>query len=415
MPTPALSDETLQEAVAALATHGRKYLAAKALGLDPETLSHRLKRAAARGLMGYSAVLPGFVVKSTSEQQDGAGNVRGRSIRQVREPGEEFEVPAGHVVKGVSALLDPEGRELAKWVKTRQGELDPLAIAESLKTTFADYKGAARPVKTPVAFATDLLTLLPCNDWHIGMFGWNKEVGEDWDLKIAEDTIGRAVEDTLARSTASGHCIVLGGGDLLHADNSENKTAKSGNALQVDGRYQKVVGVATKLMVRTIAAALARHGRVTVRILPGNHDEHSAVAVAYFLAAWFRNEPRVVVDLDPSLFFWFRFGAVLLGATHGHTVKAKDMASIMAHRRAKDWGETRHRFVHCFHVHHREVLATEGKGVITEVHQAPIPQDAWHFGAGFLSGRSIKAITYHERLGWYGDVVTPIQDAEVTT
>jgi len=221
------------------------------------------------------------------------------------------------------------------------------------------------------------------------------------------------VEDTLARSTASGHCIVLGGGDLLHADNSENKTARSGNVLQVDGRYQKVVGVATKLMVRTTEAALRRHGRVTVRILPGNHDEHSAVAVAYFLAAWFRNEPRVTVDLDPSLFFWFRFGTVLLGATHGHTVKAKDMASIMAHRRAKDWGETKFRFIHCFHVHHREVLATEGKGVITEVHQAPIPQDAWHFGAGFLSGRSIKAITYHERLGWYGDVITPIQDAEV--
>ena len=166
-------------------------------------------------------------------------------------------------------------------------------------------------------------------------------------------------------------------------------------------------------MVRTINAALRRHDHITVRILPGNHDEHSAVAVAYFLSAWYRNESRVTVDLDPSLFLWFRFGKVLLGATHGHTVKAKDMASIMAHRRAKDWGETAHRFVHCFHVHHREVLATEGKGVITEVHQAPIPQDAWHFGAGFLSGRSIKAITYHERLGWYGDVITPIQDAEV--
>jgi hypothetical protein len=414
MASPPVLDETIAATVAAYLKHDKNQsYTASALGVSRETVQRHVRLASERGLLGYAAVLPGFVVKATSEQQDGAGNVRGRSIRQVREPGAEFTVPAGHVVKGVSALLDPEGRELAKWVKTRQGELDPLQVAASLREAFLDYIPAAPVTPAPVAFATDLLTLLPCNDWHIGMFGWNKEVGLDWDLKIAEDTIGRAVEDTMSRSQASGHCIVLGGGDLLHADNSENKTAKSGNVLQVDGRYQKVVGVATKLMVRTIEAALRRHGRVTVRILPGNHDEHSAVAVAYFLAAWFRNEPRVTVDLDPSLFFWFRFGMVLLGATHGHTVKAKDMASIMAHRRAKDWGETTHRFVHCFHVHHREVLATEGKGVLTEVHQAPIPQDAWHFGAGFLSGRSIKAITYHERFGWYGDVVTPIQDAEV--
>lgn len=409
MGTPPLSDEVLRERVTAYEGHQRNAThAATALGVSRGALQDSLRAAASRGLMlDHPPAMPGFRI---SQVTDGPN---GKSIQQKPEHGGAFEVPKGHVVKGVSALLNADGGEVLKWVKTKEGEFDPLAIAEGLKTAFADYAPCATPVPAPAVTASSLLTLLPCNDWHIGMFGWNKEVGIDWDLKIAEDTIGRAVEDTVSRSQASGHCIVLGGGDLLHADNSENKTAKSGNVLQVDGRYQKVVGVATKLMVRTIEACLRRHGRVTVRILPGNHDEHSAVAVAYFLSAWFRNEPRVTVDLDPSLFFWFRFGTVLLGATHGHTVKAKDMASIMAHRRAKDWGETTHRFVHCFHVHHREVLATEGKGVITEVHQAPIPQDAWHFGAGFLSGRSIKAITYHERLGWYGDVVTPIQDAEV--
>jgi hypothetical protein len=409
MATPALSEELAREAVEALKVHGRIYLAAKALGIPDNTLTNRLKRAAERGLMlDHPPAMPGFRISQVTTLPDGK-----QSIQQKPEHGGGFEIPKGHVVKGVSALLNADGGKIVEWIKTKEGTPDAAEIAESLKAAFVDYPHRALPVSAPAAPAAELLTLLPCNDWHIGMFAWRKEVGTDWDLKIAEDTIGRAVEDTLARSPSSSHCIVLGGGDLLHADNSENKTAKSGNMLQVDGRYQKVVGVATKLMVRTTDAALRRHERVTLRILPGNHDEHSAVAVAYFLAAWYRNEPRVTVDLDPSLFFWFRFGKVLLGATHGHTVKAKDMAGIMAHRRAKDWGETTHRFIHCFHVHHREVLATEGKGVITEVHQAPIPQDAWHFGAGFLSGRSIKAITYHERLGWYGDVITPIQDAEV--
>jgi hypothetical protein len=148
-----------------------------------------------------------------------------------------------------------------------------------------------------------------------------------------------------------------------------------------------------------------------VRILPGNHDEHASVAVAYFLLAWYRNEPRVTVDVDPSLFFWFRFGKVLLGATHGHTVKLKDMASIMAHRRAADWGATRHRFVHGFHIHHTSKFATEGNGVISESHQTPTPQDAWHFGAGFLSGRSMQSISYHREFGEVSRVRVAMMDA----
>jgi hypothetical protein len=182
--------------------------------------------------------------------------------------------------------------------------------------------------------------------------------------------------------------------------------------LQVDGRYQKVVGVALRLMTRTVGAALRRHEHVTIRILPGNHDEHTSVAIAYFLLAWYRNEPRVKVDVDPSLFFWFRFGRVLLGATHGHTVKLAQMPSIMAHRRAEDWGATKFRYCLGFHLHHSAKIATEGEGVICEVFQAPIPQDAWHFGSGFLSGRSLQAITYHREFGEIGRVRTAILDAK---
>ena len=102
----------------------------------------------------------------------------------------------------------------------------------------------------------------------------------------------------------------------------------------------------------------------------------------------------------------------MFGATHGHTVKIKNMASIMAHRRAEDWGATKFRYVHGFHLHHEEKLGTEGNGCISEIHQAPIPQDAWHFGSGFLSGRSLKAITYHRDYGEIDRVRTAILDAK---
>jgi hypothetical protein len=409
MPTPALSDELAKEAVDAFELYGSQSAAAAALGLPRCTLQSRLKAAALRGMMlDHPPAMPGFRIAAVTTLPSGK-----QSIQQKPEHGEVFEIPAGLRLKGVTALVDADGRVMHKHVMARAGGgPDPLEIAGWLKEAFAEYPHSAAPVPAPAAHAPDLLTLFPANDWHVGMFAWRKETGTDWDLKIAEETIGAAVDDIMVRSPGSGHCVVLGGGDLLHADNSDNKTAKSGNALQVDGRYQKVISVATRLMVRTTDAALSRHKHVTLRILPGNHDEHSAVAIAYFLLAWYRNEPRVTVDVDPSLFWWFRFGLVMLGATHGHTVKIAQMPGIMAARRAEDWGATRFRYVHGFHLHHSAKIVTTENSVVCEIHEAPIPQDAWHHGAGFLSGRSLQAITYHKDFGEIGRVRTAILDAE---
>ena len=400
------TDEELSAAVEAHRQAGGVRAAARHIGCTRAGMQRRLKRAAERGLMGFSPVLPGYAVKSVaSRSEDGAW------VKQTKAPGEVFTVSPGQVVKGVSALVDPEGREVLKWVKTGTGAADPAAIVEILRHAFDDMEGAAEPAPSPSIAADDILTLTPCNDWHVGMFAWGRETGENWDLKIAEAVIGRGIEDLVERSPASGVAVVLGGGDLLHADNKDNQTARSGNVLDVDGRYAKVMNVAQRLMVKTIDAHLRRHARVIVRVLKGNHDEHSAIAIAYYLAAWYRNEPRVVVDTDPSDFWWHRFGKVLFGSTHGHTVKITDMPSIMAHRRAEDWGATKFRYVHGFHLHHSAKFATEGRGVISEVHQAPIPQDAWHFGSGFLSGRSLQSITYHRDFGEVSRTRVAILDA----
>jgi hypothetical protein len=75
-------------------------------------------------------------------------------------------------------------------------------------------------------------------------------------------------------------------------------------------------------------------------------------------------------------------------------------------------GATRWRYVHGFHLHHHAKFATEGEGVISEIHQAPIPQDGWHFVSGFLSGRSLQAITYHREFGEIGRVRVAMMDGD---
>jgi hypothetical protein len=391
----------------AIRRHGSQRRAAKRLGIPEPTFSRFLKHAAERGLIPRTPVMPGFVITKSSVTLDDSGDLFREHITQKPEPGGQFEMPAGHVIKGVSSLLDEDGNVKQQWIKTKEGELDPLKVAEWIKEAFDDYApqaGLPKPVAFPATLNKDLLTVIPCGDWHLGMFAWEREVGSNWDIKIAEREIGNAMADVIARSPQSGTCVLLSGGDLFHTDDSSNRTEKSGNPLDVDGRYPKIAEVACKLMVRCVEDSLKRHGKVIVRILRGNHDPHSSMVVSFFLSAHFRLDPRVSVDLSPDLYWWYRFGKVLLGATHGHMAKPQAMPGIMAHRCAEDWGKTKFRYVHTFHLHHSAKYATEGMGVVSEIHQAPIPQDAWHHESGFLSGRSIQAITYHEDAGEVGRV-----------
>ncbi len=405
MPTPPVTEEVVARTVEVRLRHNSNVEAARELGVDEKTVRRHMALAAERGLLPLDPVMPGFAIKSVASKKDGAW------VKQVREHGEAYVTPDGHAVKGESALVDADGRVIQKWVKTK-AEREPTDWAAQLQEAFKDYEPKGYPLPRPDKTHGRLLTLTPLADWHIGLRAWAGETGTNWDLAIAERVIAAAMDDLVARSPASKYAIVLGGGDLLHSDNNENKTARSGNVLDVDGRYDKCLDVAERLVARTIDAHLLRHEQVVVRILKGNHDEHSSVAIAHFLKGHYRNEPRVTVDTDASLFFWHRFGRVLLGATHGHEAKIKDMPSIMAHRRAEDWGATRFRYIHGFHLHHSAKYATEGGGCISEVHQTPTPQDAWHYGSGFLSGRSLQSITYDAFLGEVGRVRVAVLDAE---
>lgn len=372
---PSISDEDLSAAVALRAAHPSLLAASRAAGLPENTFRNRLLRATARGL---------------------DGNIKGVT-------------PPGQIVRETSTLYDTEGTEILQWVK-RERERQAVDIAAVMTDAFADWKPFAAPQKAPDAVETELATLLALADLHLGMYAWEGDGGDNWDLKLGEDIIGGTVDRVVAGSPASGLGICLFGGDYFHADNKDNKTARSGHALDVDGRYDKVIEAGTRLAVRIVDRNLWRHQRVLVRVLKGNHDEHAAVALAWFLKAWYRNEPRVTVDTDASLFWYYQFSDVMLGATHGHECKITELPHVMAVRRAQMWGATKFRFAHGFHLHHKKLYGDELGGCIAEVHQTPIPQDSWHFGKGFLSGRSLQSITYHAESGEFGRTRRTVMD-----
>jgi len=369
------------------------------LNMPRTTVQRALARLARQGRLGTVPVLPGFGLKQTTAVFGRDGELQREFVKQTHLGEITEQVRDGFAISKVSTYRDAHGATIGEWTQQKPGERQPEEIAESIKKAFENYTPAApmRPLQSQEY--ANCLTLYPLADMHIGMFSWGKETDTDWDLSIAERVITETMEKVSARTAPSKVGVVLVGGDATHSDTNENKTAKSGNVLQVDGRYDKIIEVTQKIVVRQIELALDKHETVEVRVLKGNHDYHTSVAVAAFLKAWYRFEPRVIVDTSPSLFWWRTFGVNFLASHHGHETKAKDMPMAMAVRRPVMWGETKHRYAHVFHFHNaNKTLDTVG-GVIVETHEAPCPQDDWHYGKSFLSGRSMKSITYDPQRG----------------
>jgi hypothetical protein len=199
----------------------------------------------------------------------------------------------------------------------------------------------------------------------------------------------------------SEEALVINLGDFFHSDSSENRTAKSGHSLDVDGRWHRVLQVGYMTMVRCIEFALAKHQRVRVINAVGNHDTQSSHVLAVVLAAWFRNNERVSIDTTPGPFYWHRFGKNLLGVHHGDLVKPAELPSLMASDRAQDWGATEHRFWYCGHIHH-EVRREYRGGVIVESFRTLAARDAWHHGQGYRSGRDMNCDVLHKDHGRIG-------------
>lgn len=396
----AISDEALIETLEAIRVHGTQCKAAEALGIANSTLSRRLDAAAKRGLMlDTPAAMPGFQIKKVSTQEDADGNIERRFIQQTHAPGDKFELPEGHVVKGLSALLDADGNVTQQWIKTRTDSVVPDLTA-ALKAAFDSYAGAAPLIPAPKLTDAQLLSVYPIADQHVGLLSWGEETGEDYDTKIGVERLRNCMARLVQQSPSSRHGLILNLGDWQHTDDQRNTTPVSGNLLDVDSRYSKILTAGVQLMMDCIDLALTKHEHVLVRCLAGNHDPHASVALTVALSAFYKNNPRVTIDQDPSEFFFHRFGQTLIGANHGHRMKPDRMAMHMAVSQREAWGATKYHWILFGHVHHESVK--EVGDVRCESFQTLASKDAWHSNSGYTSGQSLVSITLHQEDGEIG-------------
>jgi len=361
-----LDIELIKEAQEAVETYGSQAKAAKALNIARSTLQNRLLHAAKSGN-------DGLAFKS---------------------------VPYGHSVKSVSTYYDADGVPRGQWLKTKVGEPSIEDLTEYFKDAFSGFEGTALPVTQPTKCYSDILTIYPIADMHIGMLAWGAESGIDWDMKIAEEVIVNTYAQIIAASQPSEECWILNLGDYFHINDSKNVTPGNSHLLDVDSRYQKIIYTGARIMLKIIDMARSKHKIVRVRNTKGNHDKDAAVALNVGLVMKYSDERSVIIEDSPAQLWARRFGVNLIGAYHGHTAKPQRAAEALRDEYRQEWGITKHGTLYHGHFHQEKL---EQCGTVRVVCLPTLAaRDEYSASSMYGSVRAAMSITWHEQRGEIG-------------
>ena len=222
-------------------------------------------------------------------------------------------------------------------------------LIETLRDTLTDIPPYQPGPVDPIH--DNRLTVYPLVDAHFGMRAWGKETGgPDYDLALAEQDIKTAFAKLWADIPATDDALLILGGDTLHADDNEGHTQSRAHVVDTDGRLYKVTEVAIRAVCWIIDGLLDLHHKLTVRVLRGNHDPHSHVALHFALAARYGD---MIVSAERDL-YWYRHGRSLIAAHHGDKGTAQRLCMVLADT-CPEWSVTRDRHIFTGHIHHDSV------------------------------------------------------------
>lgn len=310
-------------------------------------------------------------------------------------------LPAPLVSRGNSVLRDGDGKILLTWEKSKLDDQRWLeAIMQAVDALSEELpRLEPTPVKPRVAQASvaSLLTVYTLTDSHVGMLAWGKETGADWDLRIAERVLTDCFEEMIRAAPNSKVGFLNQLGDFLHQDGLQAVTPTSHHHLDSDGRFEKIIEVAVRILRRVIGLMLAKHEKVVVGLFEGNHDIVSSIWLRKLFEALYENEPRVEIIDSKLPYSVYQHGKTLLAFHHGHMKKNGELPLLIAAQFPREWGATTKRYVHVGHRHHTDIK--EHSGITVHQHPTLAARDAYAARGGWIADRQVTAITYHAEFG----------------
>jgi hypothetical protein len=270
----------------------------------------------------------------------------------------------------------------------------------------------SRPrIEKTVRLAADDPHLLEISlpDLHVGKLTHAPEVGENYDLKLSHSIAMEATANLYSKASAFPieRILLPIGNDFYNVNNALGETA-GGTRQDEDGRWKKSFKAGLAIAVEQIEMLRGKvKGGIDVLIVPGNHDPERIYYMGCVLEGIYRRTSDVRINNSEPIRKYFRYGATLLGFTHGHAEKHAQLPIIMAGERSKDWFETTHREWHLGHLHHRResryTAGIENGPVVVRILPSLSTADAWHFQQGYVGAkRSAEAYLYSLKHGYTG-------------
>ena len=331
------------------------------------TIEHETQRKAADA-MGWSL----------SNLEKHLKNIRSNA----REKG-DFHLPLtgqSHIVR------DDEGR-FVRWDKTNIDRAKIVPLYESMQAGI-DVR-IRRPKSPPKVETDELCAVLPLADCHFGMLAYEKETGSsDYDLEIASSLVLGAVKSLVKQSPKTKDAYLVNLGDFLHYDGMVAKTPQSGNILDTDSRYGKVVEQATAVYIACVDMMLQKYENVTLLNSRGNHDESSGIWLNILCKYTFRDEPRVKVLDNHNKLIPFQWGNNLVVTHHGDGVNHRKLHEAITRDFRREHGQANYTLSMNGHLHNETV--TNIGGVRFETFSVLTPPDAWHASKLYGSEREMS-------------------------
>lgn len=311
----------------------------------------------------------------------------------------ESGVAPGYTMGKVTVHRNHEGDVLQTWERE-------LPVAVKAAQIIADclenlsYKPAPI-IKAPKTTDKTLCSLYTITDFHLGMYAWAAETGEDWDTDIAEKVLVNAVNELAQKAPDADLAILNIQGDFLHWDGLDALTPTSGNLLDADTRFDKMIELSLDLTMQAVEILLKKHRRLRVIVCEGNHDLAGSAWLRKAIKKLYAKNNRITVDDTPFPFYAYLHGKTMIAFHHGHKVKNKSLPALFASepRYREMWGQATYTYIHTGHYHRTEQDMAEAGGAIVERHPTLAARDAFATRGGYVSRRGARVITYHTEDG----------------
>lgn len=301
--------------------------------------------------------------------------------------------------KGVSKLVRDKDGNMKGWAKY---DTDKEVFNKVLRDKFTeifDGKPLATKLKKKLITEDEKCAIYPIGDLHLGSLCWEPETGKTYDLKEAAQRIQSGLGHLVTVTPSTDTAYILGLGDFFHTDNRSNKTESSGNVLDTDSRYAKMVYTGLQILHSLIETVRRNHKKVIVRLSTGNHDYHTMICINAGLQMYYSETEDVVVESNANPFYYFQFGYNMVCTTHGTLLKPQVIRNAMSADEPKMWGDTRYRVCYQGHTHHQALEEISGCNIesFTSIHQS----DYWSHSMGYRASVRMDSIV----LGYEGGEV----------